>query len=462
VKSHSQQAINETAALLPMVKARVENIRARFPSYPAPQNLVHHGQSQLLAMSILKHKVIPQDNGTFIPADKTYVFYVKNIRFIAYENIDHSSFQVYGTVYHLRIGTIYADGSFERCFEGDTLLGYIIDFDAIKRKIQCAKSSGTIRSRVVRAFRSFCGTKQKRLLLFGYCENIGHHLWNEHTGLDVLFQENLLEDIDGVIIGPYDFFGMGDFFKQLGIPVFRRPALAVKTRTVCSNDLYIATTEMVFSKTARDRLMLWISSQNIPATIPQKHRPVIIFQLRQHSRRWLSEEKGIVQLIKSFLANYPNAAFVIDGFSSYDGQSEQEGRFIKLEQNVVARITSHFPGTAPIYSTVGMDVRSKIFLLDRADLFLSPMGSAGVVALWLLKKPTIIYGPPSYYDWTQSDTKTLVEDAGTKVLWIDRSKIRMAGNGDDYELDWRVVFDAAISMLDEPQNPAGLYKTASL
>jgi hypothetical protein len=55
----------------------------------------------------------------------------------------------------------------------------------------------------------------EQFLFFGFCGNVGHHLFNEISGL-VFFLNNphLFSKIQGICIGPYDFFGIRNILKN--------------------------------------------------------------------------------------------------------------------------------------------------------------------------------------------------------------------------------------------------------
>jgi hypothetical protein len=55
----------------------------------------------------------------------------------------------------------------------------------------------------------------KQFLFFGFCGNVGHHLFNEVSGL-IIFLNNPknFSKINGICIGPYDVFNIKDFLKN--------------------------------------------------------------------------------------------------------------------------------------------------------------------------------------------------------------------------------------------------------
>lgn len=59
-------------------------------------------------------------------------------------------------------------------------------------------------------------TFSKKMFFFGMLSNVGHHLWNEISGL-VHFINNKknIDLIDGIIIGPYDFFNTEKYLNDI-------------------------------------------------------------------------------------------------------------------------------------------------------------------------------------------------------------------------------------------------------
>jgi len=56
---------------------------------------------------------------------------------------------------------------------------------------------------------------KKKFLFFGFCGNVGHHLWNEISGL-IIFLNNPknFSKISGICIGPYDCFNIKNFLEK--------------------------------------------------------------------------------------------------------------------------------------------------------------------------------------------------------------------------------------------------------
>jgi|688.fasta_scaffold82482_3 hypothetical protein len=55
----------------------------------------------------------------------------------------------------------------------------------------------------------------KQFIFIGFNINVGHHLWNELSGLNIFLQNpHLFNKINGICIGPYDFFNIENYLKN--------------------------------------------------------------------------------------------------------------------------------------------------------------------------------------------------------------------------------------------------------
>jgi hypothetical protein len=55
----------------------------------------------------------------------------------------------------------------------------------------------------------------KQFIFIGFTINVGHHLWNELSGLNIFLQNpHLFNKINGICIGPYDFFNIENYLKN--------------------------------------------------------------------------------------------------------------------------------------------------------------------------------------------------------------------------------------------------------
>lgn len=56
----------------------------------------------------------------------------------------------------------------------------------------------------------------KQFIFFGFCGNVGHHLFNEISGLNIFLQQpsDLFNKIDGICIGPYDYFNIEKYLQK--------------------------------------------------------------------------------------------------------------------------------------------------------------------------------------------------------------------------------------------------------
>jgi hypothetical protein len=274
-------------------------------------------------------------------------------------------------------------------------------------------------------------------LLWAQNDNLGHHIWNEQSGLDHLLTHGALPRFGKIFVGPYDFFETATVFKKLGLNVGKTGPLFIKQRVVSGAAIYV--TDLYFPKITRLRLLKHIqeSETSSPASeILDKiksYSPVVAIQLRSHGRIWKSERVQLPALVKWLKTHYPGAVIILDGFSR--GRREvYDPNKLDDEWDVLPELSALWSDR--VFSTKCLTVTEKAALISHCDVVVGPIGSNGVLANWLLHRPMISYGPRSYYSWTQKDTQTVPEQPCPEINYIPLSQIMdHDDNSYDFPLD---------------------------
>jgi hypothetical protein len=246
--------------------------------------------------------------------------------------------------------------------------------------------------------------KKHKLLLFGFAESFGHHFWNEIGGLAAAMETGLFRELDGIVVGPFDYFHFAPFLEAQGKPIWK-----VDTITpIITPDRLVRYQHDVVTEEAR-RLVLDNALNEAKSALPPLPSRSVCFQIRCHRRRWISEEAQLAEVIAACAQEWPDCVFYIDGHSVSKGVIDVKQEEIAAEAAIAARLAEKLAGKAVIRSLVGMDINEKINILKNVDLFAGPIGSGNVLSSWLLRKPTIVYGPSGYYDMVKHQEATVPE-----------------------------------------------------
>jgi hypothetical protein len=436
------------------VYSHLSLLRFKFPALKSSYELEHHTGSHLTNALLLQTGCILTSvtHGEPRPIRNTIIFSVENVEFVVYECNLERAYYIFCTVYHLFFGVLLANGQFKRSYKEENVMGYLINIEKVMQKIhslsRCLDSSSLHSAR-----RELIG--QKKILLFG-CGNIGHHIWNEQPGLDFLLHNDLLRYLDAVQIRGADYLGSEVFFKSLSIDSCKTDDRYQNEEGIVTSDILIRSTELVFLSETRKRLKSWVTSNKIENArferkLQRTNALTVCIQIRQHERRWVSEVDGVIALIRAICEKHSNVAFMIDGFGKSVKSDRKEKQRIRKDLAAYKRIRREVSNSVNLTTSIGLRIRDKIRLLNNAALVVSPIGSGGVICLWLLQKDTIAYGPPSFYDWTQTDAKSLVEELNADLLMVPKECIKLCENSQDYDFDWHEIHTLTMKLLNAKQ-----------
>jgi hypothetical protein len=346
-----------------------------FQSYANPLLLNHQKINKYHWVSLLQTGMLPFEEKP-MAIRGTHLFELKGVQCIAYEA--DTCFFVYLTIYNIYLGVVFKNGKLKKEWDLSQCVGYDIDENDLIEILQKCKLPK-------RNFSLFFKKKQQKQLLFNSCSNLGHHIWNEQTGLDTFLELGLLASIDGVLLGDYDYLNFTNFFKENNIPISR---FRKKNKEVFSSRAIIVhPTELVIPSKTLERLRYYLSLKTT-----HENSNVIVLQLRQNSRKWLEEEQGLIQLIQALYKLNPSTMFIIDGFSKSTISTQSEKQNIKKDFLLYQNIKKHLSKEVKLSTTIGLPMLKKLDILNTATLFFSPIGSGGVLANWLLRKKIMSMG----------------------------------------------------------------------
>lgn len=402
------------------IAAHFEDLRRRFPNTPGRQLASAQYSFEMMAD-------FQSMTGRPVQCRSAY-FEVGGIKYLVWEmDLERDQYQVFATIYNIPLGIIRLSSKPSGVI---TVAGFKIDLGALATFI--AQCFGEARLPDEKHLKPD-GTK-RNLLLFGYSESFGHHFWNEVGGLSSTMACGLFDKIDGFVIGPFDYFNLAPLINSLGKPVWKMNSMG----TLLPDQLVIYHNN-VLTKEARQLVVENAAAQAQTPSIHQNNN-TICFQIRRHKRCWIHEEEKLAEIIKTLATDWPEVDFVIDGFSTSKGLAPTWQQEIADEQAFFQRLSSRL-NNIKVHSTIGMDMNEKINALKGVDFFVGPIGSGGVLSSWLLRKPTIIYGPTSMYGMV-NEQEPNVPEGGPMVAAVPPEKIQDNPFGDQsFDVDTHSILE---------------------
>lgn len=299
--------------------------------------------------------------------------------------------------------------------------------------------------------------KKKAVNLVGLGFNIGHHVWQDLAGINILSKNNLLPQVD-ILLGPGDYFSMRDIFSE--IP--SEKIVAVKDiwdtfKTIVSNN-YVAfrangtliheelankICDVSFNKCSPDFLQQVESAKN-------KYFPLIGIQIRVSSRVWLEQAKGIANIITQLYSNFPNLGIVFDGWSLMENEDDTAHRsIIKKERGVMKNILESIPEKVPTYSSIGSTTYDTVVWAKTVDFHITPLGAGILYSSWIANKPGIVHGHTFILDtYGNQVTMSTVRENNLPQVALPKQYVTDVSPSCDYNCDWQGIYNEVVKIIN--------------
>lgn len=222
-------------------------------------------------------------------------------------------------------------------------------------------------------------SQRKSVLYLGFDNNLGHHIWNELSGLEKVLKSNLFEHIHTINVGPNEFIPIDKVFPELlesGIKIIRWKN-SLPQCILHTDSLPIRLTGNRVSKNIRQRIVAW-ALQNCREVIDiiEKNNDdslILWINLRVHNKSWVRQIEGIEQIAKNLtttLLNGKKLKIILDGTPDTTEIANQ----IRLDLD----------GVAEVLNATQLSIASSTALASLTDIFLCVVGSGLVMPHWLI------------------------------------------------------------------------------
>lgn len=283
--------------------------------------------------------------------------------------------------------------------------------------------------------------------------SIYHYIFNILPGIQKLCIDKYLPKIDEfLLIGSEFYGGIEELFPEISVDKIKRISSSnLIFKEILENNYFVFRAVYSYCKDKEDFMakliqrVLQISqekcSSDYLATIADaKHQqfPLIWIGVRIHSRVWLSQEEGIVNIIKNLYSIFPNLGVVFDGFTRQDRKGElvanpQAETLIEEEKKLVSKIQSSLPQEIKTYNNIGCFMHESLMWAKTVDLCLEPYGSS-ITKTKLFHKPKVLHG-----------ASTSLKNQGLKNVIYAQEGSKKTG----YDFDWIEAYEKLLKLASE-------------
>ena len=305
----------------------------------------------------------------------------------------------------------------------------------------------------------------ERILLFGFSNNFGHYLWNELSGVYDLLESGLMDRINCVVVGQYDFCGFAKLLesrydkKVCYVPLHGAKPLGdidADVMKMLDRKLLIRFNDIVLTDSYCQFLRNNLADVREEADISGEPTATadifnVCIKVRLHNRVCQNQ----LELLRAFLGHFSKDPKIItqfrkrkvrlfvDGFSSYTGMSRYDEDVVRSEKELFAefaKVAATIHGdNIELVDMIGLKVSQKASIARCLDLYISPVGSGGELYTWIYKVPSIYYGTPTMIELAQRHAQGIVESLPWIALVEAQPVGTQGGSLDNYLLDLGIL-----------------------
>lgn len=293
--------------------------------------------------------------------------------------------------------------------------------------------------------------------------NIGHYLWQDLTGINVLLENGILHKLDKILTGPGDYFSSRDVFPEIPANKFIEVEdVSDVFQKVIENNYVALRVNGIFMKEQLIERICKVSYQKCSQEFMQKVEeaqkqcfPLLGIQIRaKNSRRiWLSQVEGIANIINHLYADYPKLGIVFDGWSITGKEDKYSScwSMIDAEKATMNDIVALIPSEIPVYSAIGATTFETVAWWTQAiELGITSLGAGMTFSSWIANHPNIVVHASTLIMTsfgTHVSHGTFRENLKAQVL-VPKENVT-DDNHWNYDCDWQFIYNEIVKLLNQ-------------
>jgi hypothetical protein len=240
---------------------------------------------------------------------------------------------------------------------------------------------------------------QQPVLYLGFCNNLGHAMWNDLSGLESAVEGGLLDKVGAVVAGPHTFFPVEALFPELhaaGVPVLHR----AKTAQPCVHHvptagapgdglsapwaLPLRLSGNRLSRGLRRRIVAWAlqtEREQLSAMAGLNGPGLNVWcNLRRHNKAWVDQVPGLVALAQALvglLGGQP-LRLLLDGTPD--------------TADMARDIAEALGPSVPVVDATRVPLSRTVAMCGLVDLHLCVIGSGLTLPHWVMGRRGVAHG----------------------------------------------------------------------
>jgi tetratricopeptide (TPR) repeat protein len=255
--------------------------------------------------------------------------------------------------------------------------------------------------------------------------NLGHYIWQDLSGLGLLFDEtNLYQHIQSCLINPDSKYKKHQFNPENIFPELKNfhciSGEGNMTEITLRQNLFVFKIEdVIISKFIPSRIQS-ISSKNfgildLLSAEKKAGSKILMINLRSHNKIWVNAVEVLSEIFNDF--NNSENSKLQKLIVLYDGFEDIKPKINLIKEKVSNPQITHIDCT-------GFSLIETCAIVEMIDAFINTIGSGLVIPTWIYNKPGIAHGDPGHLTqktlWKYAAPKGYDSDA---VIWLEESEI---------------------------------------
>jgi hypothetical protein len=288
---------------------------------------------------------------------------------------------------------------------------------------------------------------KNKCLLLNCRENLGHYIWQELSGLSLLFDFTTLSRyIQNYLINPESRYkeqklNPEDVFPELkSIKYIQEEGKESIIKATLMQNLFLFKVEdIVISKFIPNRIQsISCKDFNLLKSLmieKSKGTQILMVNLRLHNKIWIN----CVEVLSKFFNNLKKPIVVV-----YDGFEDVIPIINSIKEKVKNPLVKHIDATS-------LTISETCSIVAIIDAFIATIGSGLVLPTWIYNKPGIAHGDPKHL--TQKQLWKLVMPEGYNsdtVSFLNRNEIKPLSNRmySNYKIDANIIIPKIENIFD--------------
>lgn len=256
---------------------------------------------------------------------------------------------------------------------------------------------------------SSCVNSSRTIVGIDMMSNYAHHMLNHLSGIEFLYENQLIDRINSLWICGKEYFGsLEELYPSLSGKVNRYTSRREFCKSI--NDLdcfFLKIGSCFFTDTLRHRLsgcQYTPNSCSIDKSTKSRKTIVCAITIRSSNRQCHNLDEVVFAIHQEFALNDVKMQILFDGYTI--GSSELinksaihsiiEGKissYVKSELEAASRISSSLPGDCIVGNTIGWSLQDSLLAIKSVDCYFSHVGTLQHKIAYMTAVPGYVHGP---------------------------------------------------------------------